>query len=280
VFDVPPAYTKRYRKHSTRRGKSDAIDARAIAEVVLRDVDRLGRFFGEGAHDELRLYYDCRDRLVRDRSQALNRVRHAAFRLSITELPKALHRPLALAKLRAQLDRIEVNSAVSQALVTELRFGVQAIEMLNEQIAEVERILRPLVRHLRQLSELVGVSTVVAAGIAGHAGDLRNCRNADAFAMRSATAPVPCSSGQNQSLRVNTGGNRQLNRLLYVIAWNQIRRADHPGRVYYDRKRSEGKSPRAAMRALKRRLATVVYLRLVADMRTASTASQPQGRAA
>jgi transposase len=114
-----------------------------------------------------------------------------------------------------------------------------------------------------ELLEMRGVSTVTAAGLIGHAGDLRNCRDADAFAMRSGAAPVPNASGQRQGVRVNIGGNRQLNRLLYSIALVQLRSDDHPGRKYYDRKRGEGKSAKAAIRCLKRQLATVVYYRLV-----------------
>jgi len=37
---------------------------------------------------------------------------------------------------------------------------------------------------------------------------------------------------------------------------------DHAARVYYDRKRAEGKNYRSAFRCVKRRLATVVYYRL------------------
>lgn len=131
VFDVPPA-----------------TDTRAIAEVVPSGAEGPGQLFGRGAHDELQLYSDCRDRLVRDRAQVLDRMRHTAFRLGIAELSKALHRPHAQAGVRAQLDRIEARTAVAHALVTELRFGVQRIEMLNAQIGEVDRILEPLVRHL------------------------------------------------------------------------------------------------------------------------------------
>lgn len=98
----------------------------------------------------------------------------------------------------------------------------------------------------------------------GHAGNMRNCRNADAFAMRAGTAPVSCSSGKNTAVRVNLGGNRKLNSLLHSIAIHQIRAEQHPSRLYYERKRSEGKTQRAALRALKRRLSVVVYYRLVA----------------
>src|SRR5688572_14641711 len=37
VLEVPGILTKRHRRHGSRRGKSDEIDAQAIAEVVLRD---------------------------------------------------------------------------------------------------------------------------------------------------------------------------------------------------------------------------------------------------
>jgi transposase len=49
---------------------------------------------------------------------------------------------------------------------------------------------------------------------------------------------------------------------MHVIARVQIRLPDHPGRVYYERKRAEGKTHRAALRALKRQLATIAYYRL------------------
>ena len=121
----------------------------------------------------------------------------------------------------------------------------------------------PFVRRLApELLAMRGVSTVVAAGLIGHTRDVRNLRDANAFAMRSATAPLCWSSGRHDAVRLNVGGNRQLNRLLHVVATMQIRNEGHPGRKYYDRKRSEGKSARAAVRSLKRQLATVVYYRL------------------
>ena len=68
--------------------------------------------------------------------------------------------------------------------------------------------------------------------------------------------------------RLNRGGNRQLNRALYTIAITEIR-ADTEGRAYYERKRAEGKTPREALRCLKRRLSDVVYRTLRADQAAA-----------
>ena len=66
------------------------------------------------------------------------------------------------------------------------------------------------------------------------------------------------------AVRVNRVGDRQLNRLLHVIAVAQVAAKEHPGRRYYDRKRAKGKTHPSAMRCLKRQLASVVYYRLSA----------------
>ena len=91
--------------------------------------------------------------------------------------------------------------------------------------------------------------------------------------MRAGVAPLTFASGSSSMVRVNYLGNRQLNRCLHVIGMVQIRGTDHPGRVYYDRKRAEGKTHRAALRALKRQLATIVYYRLRGDLCAASPRS-------
>ena len=74
------------------------------------------------------------------------------------------------------------------------------------------------------------------------------------------------SSGQRVRHRLNTGGNRQLNATLHTIAVCQARDPG-PGRDYYLRKLGENKTPNEARRALKRRLANVIYRQLLKDQR-------------
>jgi len=199
---------------------------------------------------------------VPGRRRLINRIRSNALRLAI-DAPRDLQTIASLRVLRAALDVVVNPGFVEEALVDEIRFSLATIERLNEQISRLERLMSPFVKRLApELLELRGVSVIVAAGLIGHCGDMRNLRNADAFAMRSATAPISWSSGKSQVVRLNVGGNRQLNRLLHVIATVQLRAPAHPGRIYYDRKRSEGKTGRSALRALKRTLATIVYYRL------------------
>ncbi len=98
----------------------------------------------------------------------------------------------------------------------------------------------------------------MTAKLVSEAGDVRRFRSADAFAMLAGVAPIPASSGQTSRMRLNRGGNRQLNRALFSIAFAQARTYP-PARVFVARKRAEGKSWREAIRALKRHLARVVF---------------------
>jgi hypothetical protein len=52
---------------------------------------------------------------------------------------------------------------------------------------------------------------------------MRRFRTPNAFAALAGVAPIPASSGQVQRMRLNRGGNRQLNRALHVIAVTQAR---------------------------------------------------------
>lgn len=264
VYEVPGSFTKRHRKASSRTGKSDPLDAQAIAEAVLRESRRLPCFEVSPEREVLRLRYNQRDRLVRQRTEAINRVRDICMRLGIKGLPRDLWTKRSIAVVRVALSDARYQSdMVTAALADDGGFLLEEIERLSEQIKHLESLMRPFVRRLApELLDLQGVSTIVAAGLIGHGGSLNNCRDASAFAMRCGTAPVSCSSGKHSSVRVNHGGNRELNRLLFVIAFVQVRTEGHAGRDYYDRKRREGHSHRAALRSLKRQLSNVVYFRL------------------
>lgn len=266
VFDVPGVLTQRHCKHSTRRGKSDTNDARAIAEVVLREAERLARFSLSVTQRALRMRYDQRDRLVRERTKAANRLRGAALLIGISKLPADITATRTAFRLAASV--LELRSSVSAdvalaAVLDELDDACETIRLLNTKIKATEQHIRPLVRRIGgDLLDVHGISHVSAAGIIGHAGDIRNCRDAAAFANKCGVAPVDCSSGRSSTVRLNVGGDRQLNRLLHVVAMSQVRCAGHVGRQYYDRKRAEGKTHLAAMRCLKRTLATIVFYRL------------------
>ena len=151
----------------------------------------------------------------------------------MTDLPRDLtsrkaDRHLALTATRFR-DEVLLHPATS-AVVDDLQDAAEEILRLTEKIRAAERQLKALIAEIAvDLQSVHGISNVVAAGLIGHAGDLRNYRNAGAFAAKCGAAPVPCSSGRHVAVRVNTGGDRQLNRLLHVIAVAQIASKDHRG---------------------------------------------------
>jgi transposase len=66
---------------------------------------------------------------------------------------------------------------------------------------------------------------------------------------------------------LRTAGNRQINRVLHIMARVQIRNPSE-GRDYYERKKAGGKAPMEAMRCVKRRLSDIVYQRMLHDALT------------
>jgi hypothetical protein len=81
-----------------------------------------------------------------------------------------------------------------------------------------------------------------------------------------ATAPIEVSSPGNPRHRLNLGGNRILNHAIHIAAVTQLRH-DTNGRIHFDKKIAEGKTPKEAIRALKRRISDAIYKRLIADTR-------------
>lgn len=67
--------------------------------------------------------------------------------------------------------------------------------------------------------------------------------------------------------QVSERGNRQLNHAIDMAAICQLRQPHSDGRAYLDRRVTEGKTNREALRALKRHISNTVYRQLVTDTR-------------
>jgi transposase len=120
------------------------------------------------------------------------------------------------------------------------------------------------------LTSLDGIGPSGAARLLAEAGDITRFPTRAHFASWNGTAPIDASSGDHVRHRLSRAGNRQINRVLHIMAVVQLR---HPtkGRAYYDRKVAAGKTPMEAMRALKRRLSDVACRQMMIDARTAET---------
>ncbi len=120
------------------------------------------------------------------------------------------------------------------------------------------------------LTALHGIGPSGATRLLVNTGDVTRFPTKAHFASWDGTAPIDASSGDQVRHRLSRAGNRQVNRVLHIMAVVQLRNPTE-GRAYYDRKIAAGKTPREAMRALKRRLSDVVYRQMITDARRAAT---------
>jgi transposase len=261
VLNVPA-----WRTHRDRRrlgpGKTDPGDAHAIAQVVLRCRAELGPALEPELVRALGLLELQRHRLVRDRTQAIQRLRSTWQQVDPVAEAQTLRceRQRELRKLKRIRFGDGLADTIAASIVREL---ARDIDALNQRIAELDaQIAALLEEHGNPVADLLGAGNQIAASLIAHAGDVRRFRDAAAFARFCGAAPIPCGSGQTSGRhRLHRGGNRQLNAALYRIAIVQ-QRHHPPAKAFLARKIAEGKTPREARRALKRHLANVTYRRL------------------
>jgi transposase len=142
---------------------------------------------------------------------------------------------------------------------------VSTIRALNRTIGELDQELAERVSELAPaLLELPGCAAITAAKLLAEIGPIERFRSDAQLARHSGLAPLAASSGRTQRHRLDRGGNRQLSAALYRIAITQAR-YHAPARDYLERKRSEGKSRREALRCLKRLLVRVIFNTLKAN---------------
>lgn len=255
VVRVPPKLMAGARRAARTRGKSDAIDATAVARAYLREPELPLAFLAERER-EIRLLVDHREDLVAERTRVQNRLRWHLHDLdpSLEIPPSALDRARRLGQLErwcAERDR-EPAARIALRLVRRCR-------ELTREAKEIERELQALVRTCaRELLELPGCGTLTAAKLVGEVAGVQRFAGESKLAKHTGTAPLEASSGERTRHRLNRSGNRQLNCALHRIAITQAR-MHPPARAYLERKQAEGKSRREALRCLKRHLVRTVY---------------------
>jgi len=84
--------------------------------------------------------------------------------------------------------------------------------------------------------------------------------------MACGTSPIPASTGDTFHFRLNRGGDRKTNCVLYRMALARMRCNYANTQDFVAKKMSEGKSYKDAIRALKRYLARELFSALKADL--------------
>jgi transposase len=275
VVRVPPNLTARSRAVSRSPGKSDPIDALAVARAVLREPD-----LPMACHDEVsrefQLLVDRREDLVAQRTSTINRLSGRVHELDPSRAAKPLrlnyanHRQALGDWLATQPGLVAELASDELAEVARL---TEAINLLGVRIGERVCAVAP------SLLAVPGCGALTAAKLVGETADITRFKSEAAYARYTGVAPVPSWSGSTSGqVRMTRSGNRQLNVALHTIALTQLRLGGL-GAAYYRKRIAEGDSPGRALRCLKRRLCRVVFRCLYNDhnIREPTTALQGNG---
>jgi transposase len=245
------------------RLKTDLLDAeRAARHALAGQAGRQPRLAPET--QALRPLLVAREGAVTARTAACNELR-ALIVTAPAELREQLQ-GLTHTRLLTACSRLRPGNSGNEraALALALRSLAQRIQQLTREADTLERELSRRTKTIApQLLAQPGVGPISAAALLiawSHPGRLRN---EAAFARLAGTAPIPASSGKTIRYRLDRGGDRQLNRALHTIILNR-QRTDPTTRAYIQRRQSEGKTRREAIRCLKRYLARHLHRTLEA----------------
>jgi len=260
IVRVPPKLMAHARDAARTYGKSDPIDALAVARASLRHPD-LPAARLDGPAREVRLLVDHREDLVAERTRCINRLRW-----HLHELDPIWDPPSRSLRSRRNVDAIAERLVGIDGMVARIASEIVAhVRALTIRIRDLEREVTVLVADLAPtLLAVAGVGALTAAKIVAETADVRRFRSKDAYASHNGTAPLPVWSGNRERHRLSRTGNRQLNAAIHRIAVTQARCHDD-AKTYLDRRLENGNTKTEALRALKRRLSDVVFRALLAD---------------
>jgi len=271
IVRVPPKLMARARDSARTYGKSDPIDALAVARAALREpglaVARL-----DGPERELRLLVDHREDLVAERTRAVNRLRWHLHELDPDwdPKPRSLRNRKNITAVAARLSGMGgLVARIAADLTARIAALTGDINALETEITARVRVLAP------SLLTLPGVAALTAAKIVAETAGAGRFRSKDASARHNGTAPLPAWSGNPNRHRLSRTGDRQLNCAIHRIAVTQKRR--HPdAQAYLKNRLSAGDTGTEALRALKRRISDAVYRMLLADAKGSETTPASQ----
>jgi transposase len=245
------------RRQARGRGKSDSIDALAVARAALREcLDRLPAAHLDGPELDLRLLVDHRERLVRQRVAINNTLQwHLHDLWPETHFPgSALFHSKWGPRIARRLARADQTMRVRIAR-DELRRIRELTQTIKALEAEISDLVAQIAPHL--LSE-PGFGPLTAAKLVGEIAGAQRFSSDAKLARAAGIAPIPVSSGNTSRHRLDRGGNRQINATIHRIAVTRLR--CHPETQHYiSRKRAEGKSTKDAIRCLKRHLTRLIW---------------------
>jgi transposase len=271
VLDVQPKLGARVRLLATGNvNKNDPNDARSVAVAALRSPG-----VREARPDDhaavLKVWSKRRRDLGSSRTQVVCRLHAVLCELVPGGVPKKIIAAHA-ARLLGSITPPDAVAAARWELAAAL---VEDLRRIDGQMLETRKKLDTAVK--ASGTSLFGVGPVIAATVIGEVRDVSRFKNRDRFAAYNGTAPIEVASGQRKVNRLSRRGNRRVNHAIHMAAVTQVRQKHSEGRAYYDKKLTEGKTHREALRSLKRQVSDAVFTRLRVDAQRAQAQVRDPG---
>lgn len=239
VYEVNPLYTKQRRDYGTKGNKSDILDAKLVVEVLTRKLDQLPRL-----------------RLADFQPQSLTLKRAVSFYEELAWQRARIKNQLKILVKERKLTKNTEEKEVLNLIIREKKRNLRRIAKLEEKLRQKLTLL--LENQGNNLTTLKGISTVLAAKIVTQTRGIARFSRIDKFIKYVGIAPLERSSGKTKRYRKSKTGNRKLNSAFYLVALNQLR-WNRRAKEYFQKKISEGKTKKQALRCLIKRMACIVY---------------------
>ncbi|MGH3409584.1 MAG: IS110 family transposase [Streptosporangiaceae bacterium] len=272
VLDVQPKLSARVRLLATGQAdKNDPNDGRSVAIAALRSASRREAVADDHAA-VLRVWSRRRRDPGRNRARVVCRLHAVVCELVPGGLPRQIRAGQA-ARAPGSVRPADAVAAARRDLAAEL---IQDLRHIDAQILQASRKLAAAVKASgTTVTGICGAGPVIAAAVIGDVREVARFPGRDHLAAYNGTAPVEVPSGQRKVYRLSRRGSRRLNHAIHIAAITQIRHQHTEGRACFDKKLAEGKTPKEALRSLKRHVSNAIFARLQAD---ASRARSPAGQ--
>jgi transposase len=275
VLDVPPKLGARVRLLAAGdTNKNDPNDARSVAVAALRSAGV--REVRPDDHAAVLKIWSKRYRdLGRSRTQVVCRLHAVLGEL----IPGGVPREITAARAARILKAIGGGTGAVETARCELAAAfLDDLRRIDAQLRETRKKLAVAVAASgTSLTGLFGVGPVIAAAVIGDVRDVSRFGGRDHFAAYNGTAPIEVSSGPRKVYRLSRRGNRRLNHAIHMAAVTQVSHRHSQGRACYDKKLAEGKTPKEALRALKRQISNAIFACLQAGARRAAARAKDPG---
>jgi len=270
VLDVAPKLAARVRLLATGNvNKNDPNDARSVAVAALRSAQ-----VRDVRRDDHAAVLKVWSKRYRDLGRARTQVACRLHQVLCELIPGGVPGEITAGQAARFLGSVTPAGAVEAArweLAAEL---TEDLRGTDARIRETRKKAAAAVAAAgTSLTTLFGVGPVIAAAVIGDVRHVSRFPGRDRFAAYNGTAPIEVSSGGRKVYRLSRRSNRRLNHAIHMAAVTQIRYRHTKGRAYYDKKLAEGKTPKEALRALKRQISDAIFACLQEDARRAAAAA-------